>query len=138
MDIEFTCKFCLETHIVEDAVDKNGSPEYPEVCPHCRTTKCSECGEILKPESEYCQHCGELDPEFTSMHVRTSSTSAAYAEQNWTPAVKRFNNGFGDDIDEDHRYEMWTNIDSGNTVMREITREDGEKVILNEKPLPEK
>lgn len=135
MDIEFTCKFCLETHVVEDALGKHGIPQYPEVCPHCRTTKCSECGGILKAEPNYCQHCGEVDPELMSMMVRTSSTSAAYAEQNWTPAVKRFNDSFGELEDEDHRYEIWTDLESGDKVMKETTVEDGERVVLSERKL---
>jgi len=70
-----------------------------------------------------------------SMAVRSSSTSAGYAVQNWTPAVKRFNDSFDELEDEDHRYEVWSDIESGDEILREVTIEDGERVVLFEEPI---
>lgn len=137
MNIEFTCKYCLETHIREDALRKDGTPDYPEVCPHCQTTKCADCGGILKPETKHCQHCGVIDPEFQSNCVRVTSTSAAYAERNWISAVKRWNDVFGDLEDENHRFELWTNFESEETSLKEVTIEDGDKVTLSTRELSE-
>jgi len=134
MDIRFTCKYCLETQVVEDSLEEFGPPDYPKVCPHCKTTMCDECGEILKANSSYCYHCGEINPDFLSNHVRTASTSAAYAEENWVSKIKRWNDGFGQLEDENHRYEIWTDMD-GNTTLREIKIENGEKRTLDKRTL---
>jgi len=137
MDIEFTCKYCLETHVGENALRKDGIPDYPKVCPHCKTTRCAECGGILKPQTKHCQHCGIIDPEFQSNCVRTTSTSAAYAERNWISAVKRWNDIFGQLEDENRRFELWTNFESKETSLKEVTIEDGNKVTLNTRELSE-
>lgn len=131
MQTTFTCKYCLET-CEDDFTDY----EYPEVCPNCRTTLCDECGEILKADSIYCYHCGEIDPDFNSLLVRTSSTSAAYASENWVRRVKKWHNYFGDEKDPDHRYEIWHDME-GNQTIREITFEDGGRKVLNERELTE-
>ena len=145
MDIEFTCKYCLESHVVEDgladfaedAMQSGEVPEYPEVCPHCKTTRCAECGGILKPQTRHCQHCGEIEPEFSSNCVRAGSTSAAYAERSWISAVKRWNDRFGQLEDENHRYEIHTNLETEETHLKEVTIEDGNKVTLNKHKLSE-
>ena len=137
MDIRFTCKYCLETHVVEGTNGEFESLNYPKVCPHCKTTMCDSCGEILKAENNYCYHCGEVDPNFLSNHVRTASTSASYAVHNWVSKVKRWNDGFGQLEDENHRYEIWTDME-GNRTLREVTIENGERKTLSERTLSDK
>lgn len=131
-EIEFMCRYCLRC-TVEEFEDQEW--EYPKVCPHCRTTKCAECNEILKFGATLCPHCGELAPEYSTNLLRSTSTSAAYAEHNWTKKVRKWHDDFDEVDDYERKWQSVIGVE-GKRV-REETVEDGDRKTLNTKELTE-
>lgn len=98
-----------------------------------------ECGVPIKEGAGLCHGCGEIVPEYMSPMVRTSSTSALYAEQNWDFRTQLWSNG---DIFDQSKYELWGGIEIDtrqlrinrpgedereDEVLRELTEEEFER-----------
>lgn len=110
---EYGCVFCLS--IVESDVGP------PEVCVACHVSRCL-CGTFIKGDSpKFCFGCGKVGPDAKAHFMRTSSTGAVYATDEW---VKR-------NLGRRSEGPFYTSTSIlGGGVRRQLVKRDGDNTVV--------